>query len=302
MPPKKHKENIYTHANLVADNVAGVTSTIDGFAVISNAPIVEQEIFKTHFRSDFLMLLLVIKGEVKVRVNLKDYVIGKNNLIAVAPNAVKQLISIGDRTIASSISFTAGFLGKIGMPQHISELFEYFMTKYSPFWKLNQKDAALVISLIKQLSQRSNDLEKHPFGTELLYHNFYIFLYEMRTLSLKYSVQENATLSRKETLVMNFTALVQKQFKSQRNVQQYALQLFITPKYLTETVKEITGKNAGEIIDDFVVLEAKLLLDDTSLNIAEISDMLNFSNQSFFSKFFKRHTGLSPKLYRNLQL
>jgi AraC family transcriptional regulator, transcriptional activator of pobA len=63
-------------------------------------------------------------------------------------------------------------------------------------------------------------------------------------------------------------------------------------------VKEITGKTAGEIINDFVLLEAKMLLDNPSLSIAEIADELQFSDQSFFGKYFKRLTGMSPKEYR----
>lgn len=88
------------------------------------------------------------------------------------------------------------------------------------------------------------------------------------------------------------------QFRSQRNVTAYADQLTLTSKYLTETVKEITRKTAGEIIDDFVILEAKLLLDNPALSISEIADELHFSDQSFFGKYFKRHTGFSPKEYR----
>ncbi len=249
-----------------------------------------------------MIIILVIQGEINFRINLKDYTVGKNNLLAIPPNAIKQLVNVSHDCMASAISFTGGFLGKIGMPKNIAELFDYFTTKYSPFWDLNQKDASLIASLIKQLYRRNADLDKYPFGKELLYHNFYIFLYEMRSLSIKYLTVQNTALSRKETLVMNFTALVQQQFKSERNVQQYARQLFITAKYLTETVKEIAGKNAGEIIDDYVVLEARLLLDDTSLSIAQVAETLHFSNQSFFGKFFKRHTGLSPKEYRNMSL
>jgi AraC-like DNA-binding protein len=136
------------------------------------------------------------------------------------------------------------------------------------------------------------------YGKELLYHTFYLFLYEVYGISKKYAVPFHHHVTRKENLVKNFTLLVQKQFRLLRNVNKYAAQLNITPKYLTETVKEITGKTAGEIIDDFVLLEAKLLLDNPVLSIAEIADELHFSDQSFFGKYFKRHTGLSPKEYR----
>jgi hypothetical protein len=128
--------------------------------------------------------------------------------------------------------------------------------------------------LIKQLNNRVTSLNEHVYGKELLYHTFYIFLYEVYGLSKKYAVPFHHHVTRKENLVKNFTLLVQNQFRSQRNVNAYAKQLSITPKYLTETVKEITGKTAGEIIDDFVLLEAKLLLDNPALSIAEM--LMNF--------------------------
>ncbi|RTL57621.1 MAG: AraC family transcriptional regulator [Sphingobacteriales bacterium] len=184
------------------------------------------------------------------------------------------------------------------MPKNAVELLDYFSTQFSPHWKLEKKDAGTVQLLIKQLNEKLSSMNEHPYGKELLYHTFYIYLYEVYGLSKKYAVPFHHHITRKENLVRNFTQLVQKQFKEQRNVQAYADQLNITAKYLTETVKEITGKTAGEIIDDFVLLEAKLLLDNPTLSIAEIADELHFSDQSFFGKYFKRHTGLSPKEYR----
>ncbi|EJW96039.1 transcriptional regulator, AraC family [gut metagenome] len=64
-------------------------------------------------------------------------------------------------------------------------------------------------------------------------------------------------------------------------------------------VKEVSGKTVGEWIDHWVILEAKALLHSSSLSIQEISDRLNFANQSFFGKYFKHYTGLSPKEYRS---
>ena len=78
----------------------------------------------------------------------------------------------------------------------------------------------------------------------------------------------------------------------------YAGILHVTPKYLSKTVKEITGKTCGEMIDEMVVIEAKALLNDTSLTIGQVADELHFSDQFFFSKYFKKQTGISPFGYR----
>ena len=72
----------------------------------------------------------------------------------------------------------------------------------------------------------------------------------------------------------------------------------ILPKHLSNVIKELTGKSASQWIDDYVVLEAKTLLKSTNLTILQISEELHFANQSFFGKYFKQHTGLSPMRYR----
>jgi YesN/AraC family two-component response regulator len=72
----------------------------------------------------------------------------------------------------------------------------------------------------------------------------------------------------------------------------------VTPKYLSQTVKEVSGKTAGEFIDEMVMMEAKVLLSDLSLSVAQVSEELFFSDQFFFSKFFKNHAGITPSAYR----
>lgn len=284
---------------MLSEQLFNTQAAIEGLAVTLNEPLVEHEPFKTQFRSDFIAIFLVTQGEVTFEINLTKYPTTQNGLVVAAPNAIKQLVQYSKGAALSGISFTADFLGKIGMPRNIAEMMEYFSSRYSPYWQLSAEHAALITNQMQQLHQRCVAYHKHPYGKELLYHSLYSLLYEMSALSQVYALPVSINVSRKENLVINFTNLVQKQFRHQRNVQQYANTLCITPKYLTETVKEITGKTAGEIIDDFVLQEAKLLLDDPALSIAEIANDLHFSDQSFFGKFFKRHTGFSPKGYRS---
>ena len=95
-----------------------------------------------------------------------------------------------------------------------------------------------------------------------------------------------------------FIRAVSESYKEERSVSYYADKMFLTAKHLSTVVKEISGKTAGEWIDSFVILESKALLKSSELSIQEIADELHFANQSFFGKYFKHHTGMSPKEYR----
>lgn len=301
MPKPSTKTFFYKHADYFSVPEFNLNADVHGFSVRYNQSFYEPDLSKLHFRSDYLSVLLIVKGELSFSLNLEEYIAKQNSLVIVASNAIKKVIAVSKDSIVSGVNFTIDFLNAIGMPKNAVELLDYFSSQFSPQWNLDRKDASSVQLFIKQLNSRVIALNKHVYGKELLYHTFYIFLYEVYGLSKKYAVPFHHHVTRKENLVKNFTQIVQKRFRAQRNVSTYAEQLNITPKYLTETVKEITGKTAGEIIDDFVLLEAKLLLDNPVLSIAEIAYELHFSDQSFFGKYFKRHTGLSPKKYRYSQ-
>ncbi|NML41106.1 AraC family transcriptional regulator [Chitinophaga sp. G-6-1-13] len=272
-----------------------------GLFVSTDINMIEYDHVKSNFRSDFTSILLIQQGKMQGNLDRKVYHLEANDLLLIPPHTMKKSVAVDKSCIVSGLNFTLDFLVEIGLPATKMELYDYFTSKYSPHWKLSPADAQLMLSHFRQVAARIEDMkEKQPFAREKLQHTFLLFLYELAALSTRYTELINPAVSRKESLVIRFTNLVQAHFKNQRNVQQYAEQLFVTAKYLTETVKEFTGKSAGEIIDDYVVLEAKMLLDNPKLSVAEIAEILHFSDQSFFGKYFKRHTGHSPKAFRAL--
>ncbi|MNY07174.1 HTH-type transcriptional activator Btr [compost metagenome] len=91
---------------------------------------------------------------------------------------------------------------------------------------------------------------------------------------------------------------MEKNFKEIRLPKAYAEQLFITPNHLNAICKSYIGSAAGEIIRERVLLEAKRLLVNKNLNINEIAIELNFNDNSYFTKFFKKATGLTPDEFR----
>ena len=95
-----------------------------------------------------------------------------------------------------------------------------------------------------------------------------------------------------------FMSLLSLHFREQRRVTFYSDQMHITPKYLGTIVTQQTGRTVSDWIDHFVVSEAKVLLGSSSLTIQEITYKLNFPNQSFFCKYFKAHTGMTPSGFR----
>lgn len=104
--------------------------------------------------------------------------------------------------------------------------------------------------------------------------------------------------SSQDLLTVKFIHLVSKNFLIHHRLEYYANAMCITPKYLSSVIKEITGYTASRWINFFLINEAKRLLTVTTLSVADISEQLGFSNQSFFGKFFKHYTGKSPLAFR----
>ncbi|WDF54578.1 AraC family transcriptional regulator [Mucilaginibacter sp. KACC 22063] len=104
------------------------------------------------------------------------------------------------------------------------------------------------------------------------------------------------------TLLRNFQKLIEQNFTHLKLPKNYAELLYITPNHLNALCNDVMGMPAGEMIRNRIALEAKRLLVNMSLTIAEIADKLNFADNSYFTKFFKKQAGLTPEEFRKKAL
>ena len=99
-------------------------------------------------------------------------------------------------------------------------------------------------------------------------------------------------------LVKKFKQHIEENYQNNFSVSDYANLLNITPSHLTETVKSVTGRTSTDFIYDKITLEIKRLLLYSDLSATEIALELNFNDQSYFTKYFKRQSGYTPKQFR----
>jgi len=129
----------------------------------------------------------------------------------------------------------------------------------------------------------------------------------LRTLLLQIFIVVSRTITEQDVpvvstynqvLLRNFRLLIDKHFNVLRLPREYAELLYITPNHLNALCNDTLGFSAGELIRKRVILESKRLLVNLNLSVSEIADQLNFSDNSYFSKFFKKYTGVSPEEFR----
>jgi AraC family transcriptional regulator, transcriptional activator of pobA len=109
-----------------------------------------------------------------------------------------------------------------------------------------------------------------------------------------------ASTAKGRVIVKRFKKLIELKSNENLSVKQYAGLLNITANYLSETVKAVTGRTSTDLIQDRMLLNSKQLLQHTRLGISEIAYKLNFADQSYFSKYFKKLSGVGPKEWRRV--
>lgn len=113
-----------------------------------------------------------------------------------------------------------------------------------------------------------------------------------------YNTPSQTSKSAQNTTIRNFSKLVEKNFLEMRLPGAYASLLNVTPNHLNALVKENLGKQAGEVIRERILLEAKRLLVNRDLSVSEIAYRLNFNDNSYFTRFFRKYGGITPEAFR----
>ncbi len=152
----------------------------------------------------------------------------------------------------------------------------------------------IIHSYLKVMIKERNDF----YRDIIIFEYVKLFLYEAcRILDDTYS--EGTPKSKERNITNLFFQLVEKGYKENRKVEDYAAMIGITSKHLALVIKKTTGKYPSDWLENYVLLESKRLLRSTDMSIQHISYDLNFSTPSHFGKFFKSQTGITPKKFRD---
>lgn len=248
-------------------------------------------------RMDCLFLALCTSGQATYSVDTKKQVVRENDLIIIAEGQV-----VGDYMLSRDCKGIGVMVSNEAYNEAIKDFHElsslFLFARTQPVVALSTDEAEIIknyFNMVRQRVMKGNN----PFLRQLCFALFKAVLYELggKIMEVKSSnVQIGQT--RAEIVFAEFIQLVEKNFRSQRKVSWYAGQLDITPKYLSEIVKQASRKTPNDWIDQYVTLEMRVLLKNSSMNIKEMTEYLHFPNQSFFGKYFKEHVGMSPSEYR----
>ena len=253
----------------------------------------------TPMRLNALLMILVQEGTADISVDYIPYKIEKNTFITLMPTHIIQVSKVSKdlrgRLLIVSRSFLDGYTTPAGKK---NSMVHYMQIRKNPCAAMSAEETEHISGQFSILREKMK-LRTHFFQKEALQNALVGFFIELANIFMgKKELMTAPTLSRKEELFEQFLQLLFEHCKEQHVVTFYAEKLFITPQYLSLILKELTGKSANKWIDDALIVEAKMLLKAPQATVQQVADILHFSDQSTFGKFFKKHMGISPMEYR----
>lgn len=240
-------------------------------------------------------ILICVSGNAEFFLDLKNYKIRAGNMCVVFPYSTLGVIRKSTDFKGVCLICGVALFQSIQLP---SSMDYYLYIKDNPCIPLSDKEQIMLIEICDLVMQKYEDTN-HPFRMEITHSTFKMLYYEIAAIYKKGKPITQESVPRKDMLVRKFMILLAKNYQNNRGVDYYARELCLTPRYLSSVIKEKTGSGALSWINDMVIKQAKSLLTDSRLSVLQISDKLNFPNPSFFGQYFKKHTGMTPKKFRD---
>lgn len=246
-------------------------------------------------RRQFNLIYLLLSGEHDVKLGADHLQLNPNDLVVVPENMVYASDHIKDCK-GYCIHFKSDFL-KPQLSRPFTVEFPYFHFDAPHIINLNESESDRIQTAFKNIIEEYE--RSSPEKNFLLCNLIHILLLRVREIYRTNVMEMKENLSRHEQLSNQFKLLVEKHFIENRTVNDYAEMLSITPRHLSEVVSKTFGRAPLQIILDMLLLEAKVQLASTDKTVSEIAYYLKFDDQSHFTHFIKKRTGLSPSALRS---
>ncbi len=252
--------------------------------------------FDQPFMFDGVVFGICIKGEAKIKIAFKEYVVAKNSLITILPGHILEMTEQSEDFFIEILAFSDRFIADMPLPRDIQILKEISL---NPILMIQEEDIDKLLRYHSFIIDVFNTRKQSPYLEEMVKGLLYALMMELATLYQENSPSIKKKNSRYEELTEQFFRMLFENYKEERTASFYANKMFLTPKHLSYVLKEITGKSFNTWMDEAVVIGAKSLLKSSSYTVLQISEELNFPTASYFGRFFKRITGMTPLEYRD---
>lgn len=242
--------------------------------------------------------LVCLSGEGSFYYNKHNFVVRKNDALVISYPEDVVVDNISDDLsviiVAAPAKYLYGLLPSVnyGVSGRIS-LYD------NPVIPLSEEHAQQLRKDFTNLIERISDTN-HTFYSEVIGSLAMTMIYDIYYFHSIVNDTRATTDSKAYVVKWLMDMLEGGSSRQNREVAYYAEQLNVTPKYLTETIKRVTGNSVSFLIDSYTVPILKEYLDNPDLSVSQIAERMCFSSLSYFSRYVTKHIGLSPTKYREI--
>ncbi|HUC80484.1 MAG TPA: hypothetical protein VMR70_06180, partial [Flavisolibacter sp.] len=270
-PLKKRKSNLASVRQFsFREIVACFGNKEDSFYVVDSSQIEYRLSLLRPFKTDDFSFFVVDRGSITVKLDVGIYTLTKGAVLIKRPTSIFQVQSFSANCHFRIFGFTSEFVSASGLNKKHIEALSLISSHGHPMLTLPAEETERIYPVLDLLQQKHNLAKKHPYYDDAVCHAFCLFVLELAGIHTQKATDQITALTRKEHLTYEFFKLIPLHIQKDRSVNYYASLLHVTPKHLSKTIKDVTGKTSGEIIDEMVVQEAKVLLDDPSFSVSEV--------------------------------
>ncbi len=245
------------------------------------------------------VVLFCLDGELEFSINLKRYHIASDMMVVAFAGDIIQIHRV-EVLEAYAVLLSTDYLNDLQIDFRQRSNF-YIDTHNSAILRIPHAELTALAPYYPLL--KTNMESSRTESPEILHALVRAFSYTVIAIMQAYRKNDDEkkhdAVLRSQQLFSKFMALLKLHHTAERGVKFYADRLCLTPNYLSGVIKQYSGKSATQWINEYVTLEAKIMLRNTDLSIKEIAYQLHFVTQSAFGKYFKLQTGMGPKCYRS---
>lgn len=253
---------------------------------------------KTIFELDMIVIILCDEGQFRLEIDGKETEVSKGDILICPPGLMLSNLHEEGKGILKLVGMKYSKIHKIQFSGR-SVWSTMMYARNNPVFHLDEAELELTrsyFSVIKQKSSTAKDFYYNEIMASLLECAFYEICV---IINRKISPSENDNIiSRKDLIFKKFMELLATSDCRERSVAFFAERLCISPKYLASVIKDVSGRNAIEIILQNATDMIRRDLEHPDMSIKEIADKYNFQNISAFGKFIKNRLGKAPRFYR----
>ena len=250
----------------------------------------------SEFTSDYHVHILVRDGEMRFSDGKTEFLSQKDDLVIWQMSNAIQGVTYSDDFEADFLMASGDFLARFN-PEMVWASKGFIFIRINPSFHLHEESLRLMNDDFSLFRQRL-DMPESPFKEEVVGRVMQIFLYDLWTVYSS-EMSQMETNDNAARIFLRFLGLAQQDCRQQRDVAYYAEKLCITPKYLSQVSRSVSGLPASEWITYYATFELVSLLNDQSKTLTEVADLMRFESASHFSRYVKKLLGKSPSEYRN---